>query len=72
MQRTDASEEKHQLGDYQLIQYQFLGPIIVRINDIVKHLSSFVGKHCFVFMSISVFKLPLAGWRYSSTDQHDL
>ena len=45
MQRTDANEEKHQLGDYQLIQYQFLGPIIVRINDIVKHLSSFVGKH---------------------------
>ena len=67
MQRTDANEEKHQLGDYQLIQYQFLGPIIVRINDIVKHLSSIV-----VFMSISVLKLPLAGWRYFSTDQHDL
>ena len=42
MQTSDENEEKHQLGDYQLIQYQFLGPIIVRINDIVKHLSSFV------------------------------
>ena len=45
MQTTDANEEKHQLGDYQLIQYQFLGPIIIRINDIVKHHSSFVGKY---------------------------
>ena len=45
MQTTDANEEKRQLGDYQLIQYQFLGPIIVRINDIVKHHSSFVGKY---------------------------
>ena len=45
MQTTDANEEKHQLGDYQLIQYQFLGPIIVRINGIVKYHSSFVGKH---------------------------
>ena len=45
MQTTDENEEKHQQGNYQLIQYQFLGPIIIRINDIVKHHSSFVGKH---------------------------
>ena len=35
MQTTDANEEKHQLRAYKLIQYQFLGPIIVRINGII-------------------------------------